>query len=208
MTVSARYPIPAGRHQVEQNIDRSRFICTVQRAESVESAHAFIREMEGAFSDATHNCWAYVAGPPGSSSHIGMSDDGEPHGTAGRPMLTILSHSGIGEIVAVVTRYYGGIKLGTGGLARAYSSSVQLALEALPMAERVDWTTLRVTIAYSQISAVQLLIPTFDGVTVREEFGSDVQIELRVPAPQLGAFRGAFGDATRGQGVLEVCDPK
>lgn len=203
MTDPTRYQIPGARHRVEQGIERSRFICTTQRAESVESAHAFIREMEREFADATHNCWAFVAGPPGSSTHIGMSDDGEPHGTAGRPMLTVLAHSGVGEIVAVVTRYYGGIKLGTGGLARAYSSSVQLALATLPKAERVDWAELRIVIAYPHISAVQLLVPAFGGEVLHEDYGSDVRIRLRLPAPSVEAFRAALGDATRGQAVVE-----
>ena len=91
------------------------------------------------FPDATHNCWAYVAGPPASTGRVGMSDAGEPHGTAGRPMLTVLLHSGVGEIAAVVTRYYGGIKLGTGGLVKAYGGAVLAALEALPRVERIDY---------------------------------------------------------------------
>ena len=89
----ARYPVPARRHRVEQTIDRSRFLCTVERTPTVEAAQAFIRAMNAEFPDATHNCWAYVAGAPGSTSRIGMSDAGEPHGTAGRPMLTVLLHS-------------------------------------------------------------------------------------------------------------------
>src|SRR4051812_21661975 len=118
-----RYPIPAARHRAELTIERSRFICTIAHAAEPDDAHAFIREMNAEFGDATHNCWAFVAGPPGDTNRIGMSDDGEPHGTAGRPMLTVLTHSGVGDIVAVVTRYYGGTKLGTGGLVKAYGGA-------------------------------------------------------------------------------------
>jgi Uncharacterized protein family UPF0029 len=128
----ARYPVPAQQHRVEQVIDRSRFICTVARVQSSEEAQAFIKTMNAEFPDATHNCWAYVVGAPGSTDRVGMSDDGEPHGTAGRPMLTVLLHSGVGEIAAVVTRYYGGTKLGTGGLVKAYSGAVQEALAGMP----------------------------------------------------------------------------
>ncbi|HEX4932653.1 MAG TPA: YigZ family protein, partial [Gemmatimonadaceae bacterium] len=103
-----RYPVPAERVRAELVIERSRFICTMGRAETSEAAHAFVKEVQGEFADATHNCWAFVAGAPGSTARIGMSDDGEPHGTAGRPMLTVLMHSGVGEVVAVVTRYFGG----------------------------------------------------------------------------------------------------
>ena len=155
MRSADRYPVPAARHRVEECIQRSRFICTVQRAITPEAAQAFIKEMNVEFADATHNCWAYVAGPPGSSDRIGMSDDGEPHGTAGRPMLTVLVHGGVGEITAVVTRYYGGTKLGTGGLVKAYGGVVQLALATLPREERVDLVSVQVTVGYPNIAAMQ-----------------------------------------------------
>src|SRR4051812_15595551 len=97
--VTSRYPVPEARHRTTQTIERSRFICTLARAETVEDAQGFIREMSDEFPDASHNCWAYVVGAPGSTGRVGMSDAGEPHGTAGRPMLTVLLHSGVGEIV-------------------------------------------------------------------------------------------------------------
>jgi uncharacterized YigZ family protein len=122
--VTRRYPIPSARHRVEQVIDRSRFICTVAPVSTVDEAQIFVREVQREFADATHNCWAYVVGAPGSSDRIGLSDDGEPHGTAGRPMFTVLQHADVGDVAAVVTRYYGGIKLGTGGLVKAYSGAV------------------------------------------------------------------------------------
>ena len=100
-----RYPIPAGEHRAQQEISRSRFIATIAPAATVEDAQAFIARMRAEFPDATHNCWAFVVGPPGSTGRVGMSDDGEPHGTAGRPMLTVLLHSGVGAGAAVGTRY-------------------------------------------------------------------------------------------------------
>ncbi len=121
---SPRYAIPAARHDVEQVIDRSRFLCTVAPTSTVEDAQAFVRDIAHEYPDATHHCWAYVIGAPGSSDRIGLSDDGEPHGTAGRPMLTVLQHCGMGDIAAVVSRYYGGVKLGTGGLVKAYGGAV------------------------------------------------------------------------------------
>jgi len=121
MNDSSRYSIPLRVHRVEESILRSRFITSVAHAPDAAAAHAFVQSIREEFPDATHHCWAFVAGPPASTTHIGMSDDGEPGGTAGRPMLTALLHGGAGEIVAVCTRYYGGVKLGTGGLSRAYS---------------------------------------------------------------------------------------
>ena len=133
-----RYPIPANRTRVEEVILRSRFITTAAPAGTSEAARAFIASIRAEFPDATHHCYAFVAGPPGSTAQIGMSDDGEPGGTAGRPMLAVLLGSGIGDIAVVVTRYYGGTKLGTGGLVRAYSGGVKAVLDALPVCEKIS----------------------------------------------------------------------
>ena len=196
---SPRYPIPAGRHRAEQVIDRSRFICTIAPTATVEDAQVFIREIGREFPDATHNCWAYVIGAPGSSDRIGMSDDGEPHGTAGRPMLTVLQHCGLGDIAAVVTRYYGGTKLGTGGLVKAYSGSVQQALQDAPRTMRITRTELVVRVAYSAITSVQQLLPVFEAEVVDENFGVDVMFRLRCPEERAPELRRAIADATRGQ---------
>lgn len=187
---------------MEESIERSRFICTVQRTITPEDAQAFIREMNAEYPDATHNCWAYVAGPPGSSDRIGMSDDGEPHGTAGRPMLTVLVHSGVGEISAVVTRYYGGTKLGTGGLVKAYGGAVQLALATLRRAERVDYVNVQVTVGYPNIAAMQHLLPGVEADVLSEEYGVDVHYTLRLPRQNVVALRSAVADATHGEGTV------
>lgn len=196
---SPRYPILAGRHRTEQVIDRSRFLCTVAPVATVQDAQAFIREIGREFPDATHNCWAYVVGAPGSSDRIGLSDDGEPHGTAGRPMFTVLQHSGMGDIAAVVTRYYGGTKLGTGGLVKAYGGAVQHALDTAPRTMRITRTEVVVRVAYTAISAVQQMLPTFEAEIVDENFGVDVLFRLRCPEERALALRQALADATRGQ---------
>ena len=155
--MSDRYPVPAEVHRVEEEIQRSRFITTVAPADSIAVATAFIDQMRAAYADATHNCWAYLVGPPASSARVGMSDDGEPHGTAGRPMLNVLSHSGVGDIAAVVTRYYGGTKLGKGGLVRAYSGGVKLALASLPLLERVARRRVRLLLDYTAVTLLRRL---------------------------------------------------
>ncbi len=196
--------VAAGRHRAEQSIQRSRFICTLERVRDAGEAQAFVRAMNVEFSDATHNCWAYVAGAPGSTNVVGMSDDGEPHGTAGRPMLTVLLHSGIGEIAAVVTRYYGGTKLGTGGLVKAYGGTVQLALESVPQVERVDYVNVSVSIAYPSITAIQQAIAELGADVVEENYGVDVCYRLRVPRSRVDELSVIVANATRGEGTFRL----
>ncbi len=174
------------------------------RVQSSEEAQAFIKAMNVEFSDATHNCWAYVVGAPGSTDRAGMSDDGEPHGTAGRPMLTVLLHSGLGEIAAVVTRYYGGTKLGTGGLVKAYSGAVQEALVALPRAERVDSVDVTVRVGYGAIGALQQLLPEYDAELLTQRFEVDAVFSVRVPRIRLAAMERAIQNTTRGTAVVTL----
>ena len=197
-----RYPILADRHRTETVIDHSRFICTLAPVETVADAQLFIRETQREFPDATHNCWAYLVGLPGSSDRIGLSDDGEPHGTAGRPMFTVLQHSGLGDVAAVVTRYFGGVKLGTGGLVKAYGGAVQHALESAPRAMRVTHVVLNVRVGYASISAMQQLFPTFEVDVAEESFGVDVQFVLRCPDENAEGLRRAIADVTRGQAEI------
>lgn len=206
--MSDRYPIPSAQHRVEEEINRSRFITTVAHTPTVEEARAFIQAVRAEFADASHNCWAYVAGPPGSTAQIGMSDDGEPHGTAGKPMLTVLLHSGVGEICAVVTRYFGGTLLGKGGLVKAYSGGVQLALESMPRSERVSSADVTLVIDYSAITPLQRLLPDYEVAVNEEEYGVDVTYLLTLPLEQLDDFLAAVTELTNGQALLEItrCD--
>jgi uncharacterized YigZ family protein len=202
LSVPSRYPVPAGTHRIEQEISRSRFITTVGRASTVDEAQAFIRAVAEEFRDATHNCWAYVAGPPGDTGRIGMSDAGEPHGTAGRPMLNALLHAPVGDVVVVVTRYYGGTKLGTGGLVRAYGGGVQAALASLPVTERIEYVPLIVSVDYAKLTAVQQLCAEHEAQIVGQDFAEQVRITLKVPVGNAGRLREALLDATRGQAIL------
>ena len=132
-----------------------------------------------------------------------MSDDGEPHGTAGRPMLTVLAHSGLGDVVVVVTRYFGGTKLGKGGLVRAYSGGVQHALEKVQCTERVTRVAVLATIGYASYKSFKRLLPDFEVRVVAEDFGTDITCELAVPEEQVGPFKQAVGNLTRGQAQVE-----
>lgn len=199
----SRYRVPARVHRVEQTVQRSRFVTTAARAASAEAAHAFVAGVRDEFPDATHHCWAFVVGPPGSTAQVGMSDDGEPHGTAGRPMLTTLLHGGVGEIVAVCTRYYGGVKLGTGGLSRAYSGGVKHALETLQTVEKVDRVRLRVTLRYPEVDGFRRLTAELDVVIEGEAFGADVSFLVAVPSTGRAAFEAALAAFTQGRVRVE-----
>ncbi len=198
-----RYRIPARRHRTEEEIKRSRFITTVARTETPEVARDFIREMKEEFADASHNCWAYVAGPPGSTAQIGMSDDSEPHGTAGRPMLTVLLHSEIGEICAVVTRYFGGTLLGKGGLVKAYSGGVKAAVESLPTMEKIPTSDLLVMIDYASVTPFQLLLPEFEATVVKEEYAVDASFTVRLPSQNIKHFKETLTNLTNGNAIID-----
>lgn len=199
MTNATRYAIPGARHRVEVAIDRSRFLCTVAEVTSSDDAQGVVRAINVEFPDATHHCWAYVLGAPGSTDRVGLSDDGEPHGTAGRPMLTVLLHSGVGDIGAVVTRWYGGTKLGTGGLVKAYTGAVQLALRDMPRAVRIAYAFLDVQVSYASVSALQLLWPVHEVEVLANQYGTDVRFSLRYPIAGDALLRQAIRDVTRGQ---------
>lgn len=203
MADPARYPVPAGRHRVEDDVRRSRFITTVSRARTREEAEAFIAAIRAEFPDATHNCWAFVAGPPGSTAAVGLSDDGEPHGTAGRPMLEALLHSGFGEVAAVVTRYFGGVKLGKGGLGRAYAGGVAHALATMARAERVERRRLRVVCDYAARDPILRVAEELEARVEAEEYGADVTLVLGVPVAAVARFRAAAAAVTAGQAIIE-----
>jgi uncharacterized YigZ family protein len=204
----SRYPVPAGIHRVETVIQRSRFITTLGPAPTVEAARTFIAAIRRELADATHHCWAYLVGPPGHTAQVGFSDDGEPHGTAGRPMLDVLVHSGVGDIVAVVTRYFGGVLLGKGGLVRAYSGGVKLALADLPRAERVERKSMTLILPYTFLKPLRLLLPDFAAEVVAEDYAADVTLHLQVPVDRLDELGKAVEALTQGRAVMAVLPPE
>ena len=205
-TDTARYPVPAAEHRVRDEVQRSRFLTVLAPAPTIEAAQAVVAAVRAEFPEATHHCWAHVVGPPGSTARIGLSDDGEPHGTAGRPMLTALLHSGVGDIVAVVVRWYGGTKLGTGGLARAYAGGVTSALATLPTRDRVARTTLSLRVAHADVGAVRQLLAAHEATLVDEAYGAEVRYVVAVPTAARAALEGALRDATRGTAVIREAD--
>ena len=193
------YPIPATEIRVEEEIRNSRFITTLAPADTGEAARAMIERVRAEFPDATHNCWAFAVGPPGSTLNTGASDDGEPGGTAGRPMLTVLLNSGAGDLAAVVTRYFGGVKLGRGGLMRAYGGGVQRALREVDMGRRIERVCLTVTVPYAAVDPLRRGLPSWDAVIESEKFGEDVTLVLVLPRSREQRFRQELRDLTAGR---------
>jgi len=200
---SSRYRVPLQPVRVEDRVHNSRFIASVGPAQSVETARAFIDEIRGEFPDATHHCYAFAIGPPGSARSVASSDDGEPGGTAGRPMLVALTNSGVGDVVAVVTRYFGGVKLGKGGLVRAYSGAVLHALRELRVGEHTVDVSLRVIVPYGLADAVRRAATRDGGAVVEESYAGEVTLTLRVPDDRADAVERAILDATSGTARIE-----
>lgn len=195
--MSSQKLIPAAETRVELRIANSRFIATVAPAFSVDEARAFIGRVKVEFGDATHNVPAYVIGH-GQSTTAHCHDDGEPSGTAGRPMLAVLQGSGLGDVVAVVTRYFGGTKLGTGGLVRAYGDAVREALAALPRAEKVATVTAMTEVPYTLLERARQLVENYSGVTVDELFAAEITLTARFRSEMYPGFAGALRDLSHG----------
>lgn len=182
------YLIPSAPTQFEEEIKKSVFITYLSHTPSIEAAKAFVESIKSKHSDARHNCWGFVAGRPEDSMKWGFSDDGEPSGTAGKPILAQLSGSGVGEITAVVTRYSGGVKLGTGGLVKAYGGGVQQALKTLQTIEKKITTNLLLELDYSFMPIVQSLLPQFEAQEVNAEYGEQVKMVVEIELRQVSDF--------------------
>lgn len=180
---------------------KSRFIATVRRCESEEEAAAFIEEMKKKYWDARHNCSAYVLGDRGELTRC--SDDGEPGGTAGRPMLEVLLGEGIRNIAVVVTRYFGGVLLGTGGLVRAYTRAVKEGLRNCSVGVMRYGREIRVTTDYNSIGKVLYLLGNAGIEPVSSEYTDKAALVLRLPAEQAERLEKEMAEATGGRIEIE-----
>jgi uncharacterized YigZ family protein len=193
-----RYSIPAREIRHETTAGNSRFVCTVAEARTVDDAQSFIRRVKGELLDASSHAYAYRIGF-GASVTDGCNDGGEPGGTAGRPMLAVLQGSGLGDVAAVVSRYFGGTRLGTGGLVRAFAGALKSALEQLPRVERVERKTFLLELPYPMYEPVKRLARTHRGELDGEEFGATVLITLTFIVDDVEPFQRALADLSAGQ---------
>lgn len=148
--MKASYPTPAATHEAEIEIKKSRFIARALKITNRPNALAAVEQIKYDYPDARHYCWAYLLGNPAAASNAGMNDDGEPSGTAGKPILNVIQHKGVGDVLVIVVRYFGGIKLGAGGLVRAYSSAAEAVMSTLSTSQAIAMMTLKLELEFSQ----------------------------------------------------------
>jgi uncharacterized YigZ family protein len=172
----------------ETLVNRSRFICYLSPCTSAEQAKSFIKQCQTLHPQASHHCYAFLAGDPQDSQLYGFSDDGEPTGTAGRPMLSVLQGGNVGQICAVVVRYFGGTKLGTGGLQRAYGGSVRQALTFLRAEIKIPMVHKTLACQYTQVNDVLHLLGLAEGHVVQQDYGERVLFTLSIPELTLERF--------------------
>jgi uncharacterized YigZ family protein len=196
-------PIPARQTRVEIQVLNSRFIATAAPVFTVDAARAFVARIRQEFADATHNVPAFLVGH-GASVVAHCHDDGEPSGTAGRPALAVLQGSGLGDVAVVVTRYFGGTKLGTGGLVRAYGDAVRAVLDVLPRAVKLPTHTVRLATAYPLFEQVRLAVEAHGGQILDETFAADVTVTARFAVDRFPAFQAALQELSSGTVAAQI----
>ncbi len=194
----AVYPVPKELIRIEYLVSNSRFYGTIGRADTVEQAKAFIQAVRDEMPGATHHVYAFKIGFGGSVTE-GMSDDGEPSGTAGPPALAVIRGANVGDVVLVITRYFGGTKLGTGGLVHAYGQTAREAVAALPTELKITRRTIGVEIPYSLYERVKILVGHYDCQLESEDFGTEILLILRIAEDDLAPFTDALRELSAGR---------
>ena len=196
----SEYFIPAGAGEAEFVEKRSSFLGHVRYVETEDEAKAFVAEMKKKLYDARHNCWCYII----KDGAVRYSDDGEPQGTAGIPMLEVLKREGVTNVVCVVTRYFGGVLLGTGGLLRAYTKSAKDALDAAGICVVRRWVKAEIACSYAMLERLKTECTAIGGVVADIEYSADVCLKLLLPEDKADAFSQRTADVTAGASELEI----
>ena len=205
--MSNPYLVPLTEIRREATVVNSRFIATLAPAFSIEEARAFIAKIKKEFADATHNVPAYIIGGGNTVTEY-FSDDGEPSGTAGKPALTVLRGSGLGDAALVVTRYFGGTLLGTGGLVKAYTEAAQSVVNAVERGRRVPVHAALAAIPYNLLERVRLSVSKNGGKVLGEDYAGEVTLTLQFPTEAFEAFQSALRELSAGKIQAEVIGTK
>lgn len=192
------YKIPKKITRSTIVILKSKFITSIAYAEDTTSARELISDIREKMPDANHHVYAFRIGY-GSTIIEGMSDDGEPSGTAGPPTLSVLRGTDVGDIVAVTTRYFGGTKLGTGGLVRAYTASVQQAIQELEYEFKIERTRLKLNYHYKWYDKIKIACGDYDINLLEEDFSGSITTNVEIPTTELQTFTSTLNDLTSGQ---------
>ena len=195
------YLVPTGPSETEFVEKRSRFIGHVWSVESDEEARSYIEQMKKRYYDARHNCWCYRLKEGGVERY---SDDGEPQGTAGQPMLGVFQKEGVFNVCCVVTRYFGGVLLGAGGLVRAYTQSAKDALDAAGISVVRQWAQVAVSCPYGLFERVKLEIETAGGVPGEHEYAADVTVRALLPEGAVEGFSARVTELTAGTCAVQT----
>ncbi len=198
MTDNISYWHPQERGTTEFIEKKSRFIANISPASTRLEAISFIEEINSKYHGTNHNCTAFIIGAPSSPKDIHCSDDGEPSGTAGKPMLNVLMHNNLGDVVVVVSRYFGGVKLGTGGLVRAYSQAVKDAVAAIRLQKFTVTVTLNIRFHYQYEGTVRRVINKIDGVLLNSDYGEAVTFSVEIDKEAEPGFVNEMKNLTNG----------
>ncbi len=201
------YQVPLTEIRLEHDVLKSRFIATLAPAFSIDEARAFMARIRKEFADASHNVPVYIIGGGNTVTEY-FSDDGEPSGTSGRPALAVLRGSGLGDAVLVITRYFGGTLLGTGGLVKAYTEAAQLVVNTVGRGQRISVHVAMLAIPYNLLERIRLLMPRFHGEILGEDFAADITLTLQFPVDEYDAFQLALRELSAGKLQVEVIETK
>ncbi len=194
--MSKDYPVPAEYLERETEVKKSRFIARVAPVASRDEVKTWLEQAWRDHPDARHVCWAYQIGRPGAAAEAAMNDDGEPSGTAGKPILNVIQHKDMGDVLVMVIRYFGGIKLGAGGLVRAYAGAAESVLSAVPRAVQQPMMNATVTMDFADEQALRHWCDVHDGVVESVDYGPTVSARVSVPEHRVVDFT-AFCDAQK-----------
>lgn len=201
------YTVPLREIRREHQVVNSRFIATIAPAFSIDEARSFMARIRKEFADASHNVPVYLIGGGNTVTEY-FSDDGEPGGTSGKPALAVLRGSGLGDVVLVITRYFGGTLLGTGGLVKAYTESAQLAVNAVERGKRIPVYVAMTVIPYHLLERMRLLVPRHHGEIIEENFAADITLTVQLPVADYEVFKLELSELSAGKLQVEVIETK
>jgi uncharacterized YigZ family protein len=205
--MSKTYSVPLTEIRRELMVVNSRFISTLAPAFSIDEARAFMARVKHEFADASHNVPVYIIGGGNTVTEY-FSDDGEPSGTSGKPALAVLRGSGLGDVVLVITRYFGGTLLGTGGLVKAYTESAQLVVNSVGRGQRVPVHIAMISLPYNLLERLRLVVTRQRGEVMGEDFAADVTMTVHLPVDAFDAFQNDLRELSAGKLQAEIIETK